>query len=317
MSANSLIPRPQIYDLYWYFAAERLQMFLRRADGQPAPWTSDPILQAYKFCNVYRATDRISQYLIRDVIYKDTQASPADVLFRIVAFRFFSRSETWDSVTDYLGRQPVITDLADGSLAAAVEHALATNGKLYTGAFILCANQAYGYARKHLNHLALWQDMFIINGLAEQLLAAPSLRAVYDLLRTYPLMGDFMSYQIAIDLNYSPYINFSENDFTKAGPGARRGITKAFASTGNHSAEDIIMYMVERQDKEFARLGLEFPGLHGRPLQAIDAQGLFCELDKYCREAAPGLASNRSRIKARYGEPGKTLPLFLPPKWRG
>ncbi len=33
----------------------------------PFPWAEDSILRAYKFCNVYRATDRVSQYLIRDV----------------------------------------------------------------------------------------------------------------------------------------------------------------------------------------------------------------------------------------------------------
>jgi hypothetical protein len=56
--------------------------------------------------------------------------------------------------------------------------------------------------------------------------------------------------------------------------------------------------MTERQDDEFTRLGLPFGGLWGRPLDTIDCQGLFCETDKYCREAAP--------------EP---IRLFFPPKW--
>ena len=58
--------------------------------------------------------------------------------------------------------------------------------------------------------------------------------------------------------------------------------------------------MVERQDEEFARLELPFHGLFGRKLHGIDCQGLFCELDKYCREAVPELTSARSRIKAKY-----------------
>ena len=49
--------------------------------------------------------------------------------------------------------------------------------------------------------------------------------------------------------------------------------------------------MVEHQQAEFERLGFEFNGLYGRPLHAIDCQGLFCELDKYCREAVPELRS--------------------------
>ena len=56
------------YDTYWRFAAERQAIFFRRFAGAPAPWTDDPILQRYKFTNAYRASDRVSQYLIREVI---------------------------------------------------------------------------------------------------------------------------------------------------------------------------------------------------------------------------------------------------------
>ena len=73
--------------------------------------------------------------------------------------------------------------------------------------------------------------------------------------------------------------------------------------------------MVENQEKEMARLGLPFNGLWGRPLHAIDCQGLFCETDKYCREAAPELASARKRIKARFARSVEPIPLFFPTKW--
>jgi hypothetical protein len=73
--------------------------------------------------------------------------------------------------------------------------------------------------------------------------------------------------------------------------------------------------MTERQETEFARLGLPFGGLWGRPLHAIDCQGLFCETDKYCREAAPELASARKRIKARFTPTPEPVRLYFPPKW--
>ena len=41
-----------------------IAIFELRADGGPGPWTDDPILQRYKFCNTFRASDRVSQYLI-------------------------------------------------------------------------------------------------------------------------------------------------------------------------------------------------------------------------------------------------------------
>jgi hypothetical protein len=157
--------------------------------------------------------------------------------------------------------------------------------------------------------------MFLIDRLGEKLLVAKSLRKVYNLLHEYPLMGEFMSYQVTIDLNYSSLVNFSENEFTQAGPGALRGIKKCFENFGDFTATDVIFWMVEHQEKEFARLDLPFNGLWGRSLHAIDAQGLFCETDKYCREAAPELTSARKRIKARFTGTPEPLQLFFPPKW--
>jgi len=72
--------------------------------------------------------------------------------------------------------------------------------------------------------------------------------------------------------------------------------------------------MVDHQEDELARLGLPFNGLYGRPLHAIDFQGLFCE-DKYCREAVPELASARSRIKTQFAATREPLSMFFPPKW--
>ena len=169
--------------------------------------------------------------------------------------------------------------------------------------------------RQHLNHVELWRHMFLAGDLADRILEAASLRQVYDLLHGYPLMGDFMSYQTAIDLNYSPLINFSENDFTQAGPGALRGIRKCFEDLGDYNPTDVIMWMRERQTEELQRLGLPFHGLFGRSLHAIDCQGLFCETDKYCREALPELVSARSRIKARFNRNLAPIALFFPPKW--
>ncbi len=281
----------------------------------PWPWADDPIIQTFKFCNVFRAADRVSQYMIRHVCYHGEPCSPEDRLFQIVAFRAFSKIETWRSVRDFLGRYPTLDDLGAASFVKALEHAKDQNGGLYTGAFILCATDAYGQGVKHGNHVELFRHMFLQDALGERLLEVKSLREVYELLHGYPLMGDFMSYQTAIDLNYSDLINFSENEFTQAGPGALRGIKKVFFDLGDYTPAEVIAWMVERQDEEFVRLGLPFHGLWGRSLHAIDCQGLFCETDKYCREAVPELTSARKRIKARFNASPEPMQLFFPPKW--
>jgi 5-hmdU DNA kinase-like protein len=310
------VPRWRIYDMYWRFAAERQAVFERRVAGQPPPWTSDPIMQRFKFCNVFRAADRISLHMIREVCYHREPCTPADRAFQIVAFRAFSKIETWRVVREVLGRHPLLADLADGSFTHALDQARARNGGLYTGAFILCATDAYSQGAKHRNHVELFRHMFLRDDLGDRLPAAHSLAEVYGLLRRYPLMGDFMSYQTAVDLNYSDLLGFGENDFTQPGPGALRGLRKVFEDLGDYTPAGAVMWMTGRQQDEFARLGLRFSGLWGRPLHAIDCQGLFCETDKYCRQAAPELASSRTRIKARFKTAPDPVRLFFPPRWQ-
>lgn len=308
-------PRDEVYDIFWRFTFERHRIYEQRLAGAPGPWTEDPILNTYKFCNVYRAADRVSQALIKDVIYVDDTTAAEDLAFQITLFRTFSNINTWQSLTRYLGRKPVIEDLLGDGLEEALNVVRSENGRLYTGAFILCATNAYGRSIKHLNHVELFRDMFVAQDLQKQILDAGSLRQVYEALHSFPLMGDFMSYQVAIDLNYSELTNFSENDFTQPGPGALRGIKKVFESTGDYSPADIVHWMVNRQESEFAARNLDFNGLFGRPLQAIDVQNLFCETDKYCREALPALKSARTRIKAKFSPSTDPVEAYFPPKW--
>ena len=42
-----------VFDTYWRFAAERLAIFYRRYADPLGPWTSDPILKAFRFTKLY------------------------------------------------------------------------------------------------------------------------------------------------------------------------------------------------------------------------------------------------------------------------
>ena len=83
----------------------------------------------------------------------------------------------------------------------------------------------------------------------------------------------------------------------------------------NMTDEEIIKYMYENQDKEFKRLNLNFKRIINRPLQLIDCQNIFCELDKYLRVAVPQLKSNRTKIKKKYKQKQDKIEYFYPPKW--
>ena len=86
-------PSP-IYEQYWRFAAERQHIFQKRRDGCSYPWTNDCIFQKYKFTNAYRASDRVSQYLIRNVIYPEHHSfSPEDVFLELYFLRYLIKSK--------------------------------------------------------------------------------------------------------------------------------------------------------------------------------------------------------------------------------
>ena len=304
--------RDDVYRAYWSLAAERQRVFLRRLAGEAPPWTDDAVLRRYKFTNAYRASDRVSQFLIREVVYgADHDAD--DTLLRIVFFRLFSKIETWQALENALG--PLTRRSFRGAHVTRELDRLQTAGPIYTSAFILCANKAFGFERKHENHVALVRAMFRRRALPTAVAHARTLADVYEALRGFPLIGPFMAYQLAIDINYSELVEFSEDEFSVAGPGAERGIRKVFTGARGRDMPQIIEWMTANQDDEAARLGIELPTLFGRRLHAIDCQNLFCELDKYARVAFPELKSDRHRIKAGFRPNAEPIPLFYPPKW--
>ena len=67
-----------VYEDYWTFTVERQKIFYRRLNGIPHPWSDDEILNRYQFTNAYRVCDRVSQYLIRSVIYKEDLPNTVD-----------------------------------------------------------------------------------------------------------------------------------------------------------------------------------------------------------------------------------------------
>jgi hypothetical protein len=312
-NGKSLLATP-VFDTYWRFAYLRQEVFMRRVLGGPFPWTDDPILSRYRFTNPYRASDRVSQYLIKSVIYSGPQDA-RNVFFRVLLFKLFNRVDTWERLERRLGTLTA-DDFDVRRFAAVLDDAMRCGTRLYSAAYIMPC-PAFGAPRKHVNHLKLIDHM--LNDQAPSRIAnAPSLADVFEILLSYPSIGRFLAFQFAIDLNYSEITMFEEKDHVVAGPGARDGISKCFADTAGLSDEDVIRVVADMADAEFARLQLNFRRLWGRPLQLIDCQNLFCEVDKYARVAHPDVPGrqHRLRIKQRFAPSSAPLPQYYPRKWR-
>lgn len=304
----------KVFDTYWRFASERQEIFFRRLSGTAAPWTNDIILREFKFTNAYRASDRVSQYLIRRVIYGGDQ-DPEEVFFRILLFKIFNRIETWELLEREAGAVSVQTyDFRryDSILTAA----MARGSRIYSAAYIMPSGGPTGEKRKHRDYLRLIERM-LNDGVPQRLQQCVSMEQGFKTLRSYPMIGDFLAYQFITDVNYSTITDFSEMEFVIPGPGAKSGISKCFSDIGGWTHSDLIRMMADLQEKEFGRLGLNFKSLCGRRLQLIDCQNLFCEVDKYARVAHPDVQgiSGRIRIKQKYRATSEPLAYWYPPKW--
>jgi NTP pyrophosphatase (non-canonical NTP hydrolase) len=312
---GKLTPTP-VYDTYWRFAAERQDVFFRRLEGRPAPWTHDPVLQVHKFTNAYRASDRVSQYLIRSVIYApDLPADATEVVFRVLLFKLFNKIETWELLTKALGSL-TWSEFSFKHYDRVLSRVLGRRQPIYSAAYIMPSGGPNGHDRKHRTHLALLEQM-MREGLPDRLAGAASMRQAFELLRGYPTIGDFLAYQYVTDINYSEVTDFTETEFVAPGPGAIDGIRKCFSSTGGVSDAEVIHLVTERQEAEFHRLGIDFKTLWGRRLQMIDCQNLFCEVDKYARVVHPNVSgrSGRTRIKQKFSPNTQTIEYWYPPKW--
>lgn len=306
-----------VFDTYWRFAVERQKVFFKKYFTEPMPWTEDQIISTFKFTNAYRASDRTSQYLIRHVIYREDLPSTAEeVFFRIILFKIFNKIETWRLLENKLGNI-IYTEYSFERYDEILTAAIKQDKSIYSAAYIMpSGGKGLRHTRKHHTHLKLIEKM-MLDELPKKLKDAPNMHRGFDLLRAYPTIGDFLAYQFITDVNYSEITKFSEMSFVVPGPGALDGIRKCFTDLGGLNEPEIIKLMAENQESEFKRLGLDFQSLFGRPLQLIDCQNLFCEVDKYARRKHPEISgiSGRTRIKQKYIGNGEQINYWYPPKW--
>jgi hypothetical protein len=310
-------PKPSyLYPIIKYFAHERHSIYLNRLSGRCSSWTKDEILRRHKFTNTFRACDRVSQYLISDIINGGESESADDIFFKTLFFKTFNKISTWQRLQKKIG--PISRRGFSISRYGKALAELKYEEAIYSSAYIMPSGGGK-FPCKHEMHLALLKRM-LEDDLCTRLQEAKSLEQVYSSLRKYDTIGPFLAFQYAIDINYSSITNHSEMDFVVAGPGAIDGLSKCFESLGDYTAEDTIKWISDRQlrlIKNSSRQSNEEVTLFGRPLQLIDIQNVLCEVSKYTRESNPEKqgVSGRTRIKQKYTSHGPLPHPVFPKKW--
>lgn len=280
---------PIALDLFYCMVTERMRIYWRREEGAPPPWTMDPILRTEFITNVYRELDPGTQYVINDILVYEEE-SFEDKLLNVMMYRLMGSRET---THQHIGFQRVSE--WDKSQVEADLKALRDGGGLPFGEAYRTAAYSDMGSKDKVENVVMLFDTIVKNleSNVAQIRNAVALREVFDVLNGIRGFGEFLAYQIMVDLLYpapeEPLIPFTQEEWVMAGPGARRGIWRLMKEGMKPSSLlDVMVWLRDHQDEEFARLGLDFQAMKDAdgnpvPISLCNIQSCLCEFFKYTR----------------------------------
>jgi len=255
------------------FIKERYAVRQRRESGMPKPWTQDPILQNYRFCNVYREDDTVTQWIKEN--WRDPHTSNPDVWFAMAAARFVNWPDTLVGL-----KYPVPwTDAALEDFVHVLSDRKEAGQKVWTGAYTIHAGSKGGSKIGHVAYdilTALWERRDYIRD-------SRTCAQMYKRLMEFDGVGSFMAGQIVCDTKYTRLLDTAGDwwDFAAPGPGSRRGLARVFGYPVNHNWGDE-MWLSGLLCLKTAILPM-FLDANMPPIHAQDLQNCLCEFDKYER----------------------------------
>ena len=273
-----------------YWMHERENIRLKRKAGLPSPWTSDKILLTYKFCNVFRRYDRVTQHYLSWI--KPLLANPANkqaglVIFNTIMYRLFNWPPTLDAIG--LVRE---WDAEDMLVKLTALNRVAP--KLFGSAYMV-TNAFHSIPKHELVVKALDKVMMDLDKLAE----ASSFNSVEKMtkaLTRFFMIGPFLAYEIATDLTYG-YVLAGAKDidtWANAGPGAQRGLNRLHGNPIKQpwKEKDALAEMRSLLEKARAL----WPPQWREKLHLREIEHSLCETDKYMRAL---LGEGRPKTKFR------------------
>lgn len=141
--------------------------------------------------------------------------------------------------------------------------------------------------------------------LPTKLLECTNQKDAFETLKQVRGFSDFLAYQVFVDLTYIPEFPFSENEFTVAGPGCRRGIDLLFKDRDGLSYEEAIFWVRDHQDQFWKTFKIDPVNLFvdipekERSLNVMSLENIFCEHSKHTRLLQGGKARVGYRVQPK------------------
>ena len=279
---------------FFAYAVERENIRISKDAGWDGPWTEDPILQRFRFCNVFREDDKTTRWFRENV--RDPLRDKPEVALMTIAFRWFNRIEVGELLLPML--QSGIWD--PGYAEHKLRPHVAAGGKTCTGAYMI---RTPAGKDKLTGVLELIEGA---RGTAEKLADYGLVHRLQLLEHAHKtvcetwLLGPFLAYEIVTDLRHTHILEHSVDIDTWAspGPGAARGTSwlhfdcRDRVGYGSRKGKELAMKTM-RDIVQLSRNDLLWPWPE-RPWEMREAEHTLCEYDKIRR------AREGQRLKRNY-----------------
>ncbi len=259
-----------LFKQFTTFVIERHSIYLRRAAGQLKPWTTDPIFQQYRFCNVYRELDTVTQWLAAN--WRKPHSADQYLWFAMVVARLINRpdalaeagypvpwhSERWVKVLDARKQR---------------------GDRVFNGAYMIRGVESNG--RSKVQYLA--EDVLTpIWSKRKEFPAHDTLSRTHEWLMDQYGLGSFLAAQVVADVKYTPLLNKATDWHTWAapGPGSTRGLSRLMDLDVKTpwAPEEWLQHLQDLRSQLNTKISKAW-----EPLHAQDVQNCLCEFDKYRR----------------------------------
>jgi len=280
---------------FFDFVNERHRIFLKKEAGEPRPWTEDPVLQEFKFTNVFRELDA-GTIALRDMIQRgigfgmdaggsvpqtivsDTEAPL--VAWNIIWYRLFNWHE---HATD----PGFCFDPAH--LAARLRRKKVYQEKIFTAAHMTVGKA--GISKLEFMLPTCEQIFESRENIARMCREKRCLWDLWKYLQTFMGIGEFIGYEIVTDFRWYDALLSDAKDidfWVNTGPGCVRGLRRMGLAENLRSismlwelAPDYLESHVVTHHKKFCQahdLQVEWP-----PFELREIEHALCEFDKWCR----------------------------------
>lgn len=285
---------------FFKWMSERHAIWERRVSGMSWPWTDDPILQEFKFTNVFRERDRGTEVLRR----LNSARSLACRVFNVFLYRMINNAETFEETGLTSAERPW------KQVSEALFARQQRGEKVFTSAHMTVGVAFEDKLVTNVRSLdRLWEHRYDVT---ELLGLCKTMQEAFQVVRRDAGVfgvGAFIGYEIVCDLRFFPEFKFTDTlTWANIGPGAKRGLRRL----GLPVSIDSLVHLYDRCVKDGPPNGVsnslaahhvgwaEWNGVS--PKQPVfelrEIEHSLCEFDKYER-----VRLGQGRPRQRYRRP--------------